>query len=68
LVGFKQFKRIGVIMDVSKFMVGVLTIAFGLWAAGHLGSTLFKIRSEAENASIQHYQFKLGDFNRRLNK
>jgi hypothetical protein len=55
-------------MDVSKFMVGVLTIAFGLWAAGHLGSTLFKIRSEAENASIQHYQFKLGDFNRRLNK
>ena len=67
-IGFKQFKRIGVIMEVPKFIVGVLTIAIGLWLAGNLGAALFKVGREAERASIQHHQFKLGDFNRKLNK
>jgi len=55
-------------MEVPKFIVGVLTIAIGLWLAGNLGAALFAVGRQAERASIQHHQFKLGDFNRKLNK
>ena len=36
--------------------------------AGNLGAALFTVGRDAERASIQHHQFKLGDFNRKLNK
>ncbi|OYZ15130.1 MAG: hypothetical protein B7Y39_16660 [Bdellovibrio sp. 28-41-41] len=55
-------------MGISKFIVGVLTIAIGLWAAGQLAPATLFMASKAIQAQKDHTDFKLGDWNRRLNR
>jgi galactitol-specific phosphotransferase system IIC component len=55
-------------MEISKFVVGVLTIAIGLWAAGQLAPATLSLASKAVAAQKDHQEFRLGDWNRRLNR
>lgn len=55
-------------MDIGKFIVGVLTIAIGLWAAGKLAPSVIEIGRCAANATQYHNQLKLGELNRGLSK
>lgn len=55
-------------MEITKFIIGVLTIAIGLWAAGELAPATLSMASKAIEAQKDHRDFKLGDWNRRLNR
>lgn len=55
-------------MEISKFFVGVLTIAVGLYAAGQLAPATLDLAAKAVSAQKDHQQFKLGDWSRKLNK
>lgn len=53
-------------MGISKFIIGVLTIAIGLWAAGNLSPAIIKVGQLAVQAQKDHNDFKLGAWNRQL--
>jgi galactitol-specific phosphotransferase system IIC component len=55
-------------MEIPKFVVGVLTIAIGLWAAGQLAPATLSLASKAVAAQKDHQEFRLGNWNRRLNR
>ena len=55
-------------MEVSKFIIGVLTIAIGLLVAGKLATATLSMANKAIEAQKDHRDFKLGDWNRRLNR
>jgi hypothetical protein len=55
-------------MEISKFMVGVLTIAMGLLAAGQLAPATIELAKNAVQATQHHTEFKLGQWNRKLGK
>ncbi len=46
-------------MEISKFLVGVLTIAVGLWAAGRLTPTVLKLSRDAVASQKDHQSFSL---------
>ncbi len=54
-------------MDVAKFLVGVLTIAIGLWAAGRLGPALIEMAKITADSNLDHNKFKLGKWDKILN-
>ena len=68
LVGFLTIILGEFFMEISKFIVGVLAIAIGLWAAGELAPATLSMASKAIEAQKDHSDFKLGDWNRRLNR
>jgi galactitol-specific phosphotransferase system IIC component len=55
-------------MEISKFIVGILTIAIGLWTAGKLAPATLDLASKAVAAQRDHQEFKLGDWSRKLNR
>ncbi len=55
-------------MGISKFIVGILTIAIGLLVVGELAPATLFMASNAIEAQKDHRDFKLGDWNRRLNR
>ena len=67
-IGRKLSDRRFVHMEISKFLVGVLTIAIGLWVAGKLAPATLDLASKAVAAQKDHQEFRLGDWNRRLNR
>lgn len=50
-------------MDVAKFIVGVLTIAIGLWAAGQLAPVVVKSGKAAAAATKDNQNFSLRNWN-----
>ena len=55
-------------MEISKFIVGALTIAFGIWAAGQIAPATLSMANKAIEAQTDHRGFNLGDWNRRLSR
>jgi hypothetical protein len=53
-------------MEISKFIVGILTIAIGLWAAGRLAPAIITAGQAAVAAQKDHQEFNLGIWNRRV--
>lgn len=53
-------------MEVSKFLVGVMTIAIGLWTAGRLTPAVLKLANSAVAAQKDHQGFRIGSWNRGL--
>lgn len=55
-------------MEVSKFIVGIMTIAIGLWGAGRLAPAVVGFGKLAVQASQQHKDFSLKNWNKSLIK
>ena len=53
-------------MYAAKFIVGVLTIAIGLLAAGKLAPAVVGVAKLAVQGQKDHQDFSLGSWNRKL--
>lgn len=53
-------------MDIGKFIVGVLTIAIGLWAAGQLAPKVVQFGKMASITSKDAQNFSLRKWNLKL--
>jgi hypothetical protein len=55
-------------MDIPKFIVGLLTLAVGLFGLGLLAPVTIDLAHKAVAASKDHSEFKLGSWNRNIQK
>jgi hypothetical protein len=55
-------------MDIPKFIVGLLTIAVALFGVGLLAPATIALTHKAMAASKDHSEFKLGRWNRVMQK
>lgn len=55
-------------MEVSKFIVGILTIAIALFFMGKLSSGIVFMTQRAAQGFSDHNGFKLRNFNEKLQK
>jgi hypothetical protein len=55
-------------MEVSKFIVGLLTIAMALFGVGLFAPVTIDLAHKAIAASKDHSEFKLGKWNRNIQK
>ncbi len=55
-------------MGISRFIVGVLTIAFGLFLAGRLAPVTLDMAKNAAVGVADHSSFRLGSWSRHLNR
>lgn len=53
-------------MRITKFVIGILTIAVGLLVAGQLAPATIEFAKSAIGASQDQQNFKLGKWNRKL--
>lgn len=54
-------------MDVAKFIVGVLTIAIGLWTTGKFLPAVTSMGKIASHASKDQIEFSFKKWNKALN-
>ncbi|MBL7542600.1 MAG: hypothetical protein JNL11_02235 [Bdellovibrionaceae bacterium] len=53
-------------MGISKFVIGIMTIAISLLLAGQLAPAALNLAKQAVEAHKDQQNFKLGKWNRRL--
>lgn len=55
-------------MEISKFIVGVITIAIGLWSSGRLVPSVLKLSNAAVASQKDQQNFSIANWNRIISK